>query len=83
MGVFWRADGEPLWHDDALVPSDEKPGSATIDGARRFIADLADRLGLPAGYVITAYEDVSRVLLEESALPENVDPLGVQPHASR
>ncbi|HEY6826927.1 MAG TPA: transglutaminase family protein, partial [Gemmatimonadaceae bacterium] len=75
LGVFWRADGEPLWRDDALMPSDEKPGAATIDQARRFIADLADRLGLPAGYVITAYEDVSRVLLEESALPENVDPL--------
>jgi uncharacterized protein (DUF2126 family) len=75
LGVYWRADGEPLWHDDALTANAQVPGHASVDAARRFIDALADRLGLPAGYVLTAYEDVSRVLLEESALPGNVDPL--------
>ncbi len=74
LGVFWREDGEPMWHDDSLIPSKDDGGRATIDSARRFIADLSERLGLPAGYVLTAYEDVSRVLLDEGALPANVDP---------
>jgi uncharacterized protein (DUF2126 family)/transglutaminase-like putative cysteine protease len=75
LGVFWRVDGEPLWHDDMLVADGSVPGRATIDGARAFIDTLTKRLGLPAGYVITAFEDVSKVLLDESALPDNVDPL--------
>ena len=75
LGVFWRVDGEPLWHDDSLVPDSSVPGRATIDSARTFIDALTTRLGLPAGYVLTAFEDVSKVLLDESALPGNVDPL--------
>ena len=31
LGVFWRIDGEPLWHDDGLVPDSSVPGRATID----------------------------------------------------
>jgi uncharacterized protein (DUF2126 family)/transglutaminase-like putative cysteine protease len=75
LGVYWRADGEPLWRDDTLVPDSRVPGRATLETARAFIDALAARLGVPADYVMTAYEDVSKVLLDESALPENVDPL--------
>ena len=75
LGVFWRVDGEPLWHDDSLVPDSSAPGRATLDSARTFVDALTTRLGLPAGYVLTAFEDVSKVLLDESALPGNVDPL--------
>ncbi|HKP66464.1 MAG TPA: transglutaminase family protein [Casimicrobiaceae bacterium] len=75
LGVFWRADGEPMWHADELLADPGVPGRATIDAARAFIDALTIRLGLPAGYVLTAFEDVSKVLLDESALPENVDPL--------
>jgi len=75
LGVFWRADGEPMWHADDLLADPGVPGRATIDAARAFIDALTIRLGLPAGYVLTAFEDVSKVLLDESALPQNVDPL--------
>jgi uncharacterized protein (DUF2126 family)/transglutaminase-like putative cysteine protease len=76
LGVFWRADGEPLWSDDALVADATRPGSLGVDAARSFLDALVARLGLPQGFVMTAYEDVSKVLLDESALPENVDPMG-------
>ena len=75
LGVFWRADGEALWHADELFADPGIAGHATIDAARAFIDALTTRLGLPAGYVLTAFEDVSKVLLDESALPGNVDPL--------
>ena len=75
LGVFWREDGEPLWHDDALSPDSLVAGNTTIDVARAFIDALAERLGLPAGYVLTAFEDVPKAVLDESALPDNVDPL--------
>lgn len=74
LGVFWRADGEPLWRDDALFADTSTPGRASIEAAHALIRALAQRLGLPGDYVLTAYEDVSRVLLDESALPGNVDP---------
>ena len=76
LGVYWRADGEPLWHDDALLADARVPG--TRDDRRRRARSSsarAKRLGFPAGYVLTAYEDVPKVLLDESALPDNVDPL--------
>jgi len=76
LGLFWRTDGDPLWHDDALIPDAREAGTSTLEAARAFIDALAKRLQLPSGYVLTVYEDVSKVLLEESALPENVDPLG-------
>src|SRR6185437_13161237 len=69
LGVYWRADGEPLWHDDTLMPDSRAPGQATVEAARTYIDALTERLGLPPGYVLTAYEDVSKVLLDESALP--------------
>ena len=75
LGVYWRADGDPLWHDDALIADWRVPGHATVESARTFIERLTERLGIPAGHVLTAYEDVSKIVLDEHALPENVDPL--------
>ena len=74
LGVYWRIDGEPLWHDDGWVANEAMTGATTVETARRFIATLSKRLGLPDGYVLTAYEDVARTVLEESAMPANVDP---------
>jgi uncharacterized protein (DUF2126 family)/transglutaminase-like putative cysteine protease len=75
LGVYWRRDGTPLWKDAALLADARTPGSATIESARAFIEALCDELGLARANVATAYEDVARVLLEENALPDDVDPL--------
>ena len=43
--------------------------------ARDVAHRLAQALGLPSDYVITAHEDVPQLLQQEAALPANVDPL--------
>ena len=75
IGVYWRVDEEALWRDDALIADTRTKGSATIDVAHDFTAQLAERLGLPRRLVLTVFEDVPRLLKDEIALPENVDPL--------
>ncbi|HXU67339.1 MAG TPA: transglutaminase family protein [Casimicrobiaceae bacterium] len=55
LGIYWRADGVPLWRDEALLADPRTPGCATIDTARRFIDALVDALRLPAAHVLVAY----------------------------
>jgi uncharacterized protein (DUF2126 family)/transglutaminase-like putative cysteine protease len=75
LGAYWRADGTPMWNDLALVADTTKPGRATLDDAHRFATAIAAALGLPESLVITAHEDVAKVLQDEAALPANADPL--------
>jgi uncharacterized protein (DUF2126 family) len=75
LGVWWRADGVALWRDPALIADTRVAGGADFGGGQRFATLLAGRLGLDAGYVITAYEDVPQLLASEAALPPNADPL--------
>jgi len=75
LGVFWRADGVPLWQGDTLIADTTKPGTATVAAARTFGERLAASVGLPATLLITAHEDVPKLLQQEAALPENADPL--------
>ncbi len=75
LGVWWRADGKPLWRDPALIADTRKPGTTSDAEARALAVALATQLGIDAGCVIPAYEDVPRLLVAESALPDNVDPL--------
>ncbi len=65
-----RCGGIPRW-------SPIRPGPARSTGARRatFGETLVTALGLPASLLITAYEDVPKLLAAEAALPVNVDPL--------
>ena len=75
LGVYWRRDGAPLWKDAYLLGDARTPGAATIESARAFIEGLCGELGLAPANVATVYEDVARVLLDENALPDDVDPL--------
>ena len=75
LGVWWRTDGKPLWRDAALIADTRLPGQADVAVAQRFAATLAAALGLDPAYVITAHEDVPKLLGAESALPANADPL--------
>jgi uncharacterized protein (DUF2126 family)/transglutaminase-like putative cysteine protease len=77
LGVFWRADGVPLWRGDTSIADTTKPGDAMVASAQAFGARLAAGLGLPASLLISAHEDVPRLLKEEAALPDNADPLAV------
>ncbi|MEP6940858.1 MAG: transglutaminase family protein, partial [Rudaea sp.] len=74
LNCFWRRDGEPIWHDPALIADERNPGKATAELAAAFLHELAARLGLDAGYVFPAYEDLFYYLWRERRLPDNVDP---------
>jgi uncharacterized protein (DUF2126 family)/transglutaminase-like putative cysteine protease len=75
FALYWRKDGQPIWHDASLL--DGFGGAAQADEiqAERFTEHLAEGLGLNSDYVIPAYEDTAYWLLKEASLPVNVDPL--------
>jgi uncharacterized protein (DUF2126 family)/transglutaminase-like putative cysteine protease len=75
LGCYWRTDGKPLWKDAARLADTRVAGGSTLDDARRLTLALAARLGLDAGFVITAYEDVGELVGMEASLPPNRDPL--------
>jgi len=72
LNAYWRLDGEPIWHDDALIADESKDYGATGELAGRFLASVAERLKLPPRFVFPAYEDNFYYLWREGALPSNV-----------
>ena len=59
IGLYWRRDGQPLWHDDALLadPWAGEPGTASPVAAEDLLSSVAAGLGLPGTQVRPAYED--------------------------
>ena len=74
LSIFWRADGQTLWHDPALFADERTPTHYTSEDARRFTTVLAHNLGLTERYIQPGYEDVYYYLWRERRLPVNVDP---------
>ncbi|AFJ88912.1 Large protein containing transglutaminase-like domain [Burkholderia sp. KJ006] len=74
LSIYWRADGQPVWHDPSLFADEREPSACTTDDAKRFIDALAARLGLTDEFVVPGYEDVWYYLWRERRLPVNVDP---------
>lgn len=68
----WRADGEPVWNDTALLAGDDDTDNATATEAAAFARGLAERLQVDPGLVIQAYEDIHYYLWREHRLPANV-----------
>jgi uncharacterized protein (DUF2126 family)/transglutaminase-like putative cysteine protease len=75
LGCWWRADGEPIWHDDRLIADESTDLGHDAGTARRFVEALATRLGVDAACVVPGYEDVWYYLWKERRLPVNLDPL--------
>ncbi|WP_205193630.1 transglutaminase family protein, partial [Burkholderia sp. LMG 13014] len=74
LSIFWRADGQPVWHDTSLFADEREPSAYTTDDAKRFIDALAARLNLTGEFIRPGYEDVWYYLWRERRLPVNVDP---------
>ena len=74
LNCFWRRDGEPLWHNPKLLADEKRGYGATAATAERFLAALAERLGVDGGNVFPAYEDWFYYLWRERKLPDNVTP---------
>jgi uncharacterized protein (DUF2126 family)/transglutaminase-like putative cysteine protease len=75
LGCYWRKDGEPIWRDQSLLSKADGKDAFTDQDAGRFIAGLAEELGIDRDYTRPAYEDVWYYLWREQRLPTNVDPL--------
>ncbi|MBZ0147691.1 MAG: transglutaminase family protein, partial [Pseudorhodoplanes sp.] len=75
FALYWRKDGKPLWRDAALIAAETSKSSAGADEAKRFATGIAERLGIAADHVLTAYEDPAAWLRIEGELPDNIDPL--------
>jgi hypothetical protein len=52
-----------------------RPGQATLASAKAFGERIAARLELPPSLLLTAYEDVPRLIDSEAELPVNADPM--------
>ncbi|HEY2160554.1 MAG TPA: transglutaminase family protein [Solirubrobacteraceae bacterium] len=69
IGVYWRADGRPLWRDAKLRADPTTPGSATNADAKSLTNAIASALGLPEEVRYPAYEDPVARLWSEAKLP--------------
>ena len=74
LSIFWRADGQAIWHNPELFADERVPTHYTSEDARRFTTVLAHRLGLTERYIQPGYEDTYYYLWRERRLPVNVDP---------
>ena len=74
LSVFWRADGQPCWHNPALLADEREAAHYNADDAQRFTHTLARRLGLPTRHITPGHEDTWYYLWRERRLPVNVDP---------
>ncbi len=75
LTCYWRADGAPLWHDRALLASENTNYGFGPLETQRFAETLAQRLGVNPDYVNPAFEDPVYYLQRERQLPINVDPV--------
>ncbi|MDP8244744.1 MAG: transglutaminase family protein [Candidatus Hinthialibacter antarcticus] len=74
LTCYWRKDGAPIWKDESLIASGNEPLGHTVEDAQRFIAHVADRLGVQAKYAIPAWEDPYHIIFHERKTPVNIDP---------
>lgn len=74
LSLYWRADGEPCWHDATRFADEREPMHYTSEDAGRFIRHLAGKLALDGDCIQPGYEDVWYYLWRERRLPVNVDP---------
>lgn len=72
LNCFWRHDGQPIWHNPALIADETQNYKADGALAGLFLASVAERLQLPSELVFPAYEDNFYYLWREGALPQNV-----------
>ncbi|MBN8504096.1 MAG: transglutaminase family protein [Burkholderiales bacterium] len=74
LSSYWRADGQPCWHEPKWLADERDAHDYGPDDARRFIALLAQKLGLATEFIQPGYEDSWYYLWRERRLPTNVDP---------
>jgi len=74
LNCFWRNDGEPIWHEPALLDDETVNRGVGAERAGEFLRGVAARLALEPQHCFAAYEDAFYYLWRERRLPGNVDP---------
>ena len=74
LGVYWRKDGVPIWHDAALLADESIDYGHTAADAQRFLSTVAQQVGVDAAFILPTYEDVWHFLGQERQVPVNLDP---------
>jgi uncharacterized protein (DUF2126 family)/transglutaminase-like putative cysteine protease len=78
IATTWRADGNRLWNDAALLDDPWGPPADEPVVARRRAAQLARRiaarLGIDESFLLPAYEDQLQLLAAEAQLPAGSPP---------
>ena len=74
LNIYWRTDGQPVWHNPDLFADERIPTHYTSEDAKRFTQTLAAKLRITSQFMQAAYEDTWYYLWRERRLPTNVDP---------
>ena len=74
FSLYWRRDGQPIWHNPDLIAPEVTGKVATPQQASDLLGQIAQTLGLPVENVVPAYEDPAEWIVKEGNLPENVTP---------
>ncbi|MBV9634856.1 MAG: transglutaminase family protein, partial [Methylobacteriaceae bacterium] len=72
FGLYWRADGKPIWRNGDLIAAEAARSAAGAKEAEALAAGIAARLGIARDHVLAAYEDPAQWILQEAELPVNV-----------
>jgi uncharacterized protein (DUF2126 family) len=75
LGLYWRADRQPLWENPDLIAREATPVAPKVDDIKTFTTALCATLGLPADSAMPAYEDAAHFALVEQKLPINKTPI--------
>jgi uncharacterized protein (DUF2126 family)/transglutaminase-like putative cysteine protease len=75
LGCFWRKDGKVMWQNEKLLARDTVNYGFGVPEANKFIRALAKRLEISELNISAAYEDPLEIILQESKIPINIDPL--------
>lgn len=75
FSCYWRKDLVPIWSDSDLFARESNNYNFSEIDAKKFLTELAGRLGLNDDFVQPAYEDAWYFMWKEQGLPINVFPL--------
>ncbi|MCA9087009.1 MAG: transglutaminase family protein [Planctomycetaceae bacterium] len=71
---LWRTDGEPVWSREDLLGDVGSPGTLDHEDALAFLGEFSERLGVGAGWIRPAHEDIWHIIEQEQKLPVDIDP---------
>jgi len=72
LGIFWRTDKKPLWHNPRLLADERITGIHAPTDAEQFMEVLCRHIKIDARYIVSAYEDKTHYEKKKAELPANL-----------